>query len=108
MSLHAKINRSYYAVLFTLLVTILAAAAQEAPATIRLQLSTLAWEKPIKGLYFQNAGKAEELKAYSGGFSMPFPTKEIRSYVFIRTSKHSHSHSKNVRHRSESHNCFHP
>ena len=72
MSLHAKINCSYFAVILTWLVTILAASAQEAPTSIRLQLTTLAWEKPIKGLYFQNAGKAEELKAYSGGFSMPF------------------------------------
>tara|TARA_R100000027_G_scaffold52103_4_gene40883 strand:- start:14069 stop:14779 length:711 start_codon:yes stop_codon:yes gene_type:complete len=58
-------------VLAALLSASLHAQTGEIP-TIRQSLTTLAWNEPVKGLYYLNGGEIEELKAYSGGFSLPF------------------------------------
>ncbi|WP_269523584.1 hypothetical protein [Coraliomargarita parva] len=38
---------------------------------MQAKLTTLAWGKPVSGLFYMNDGVVEELKAYTGGFSMP-------------------------------------
>jgi len=51
------------------------AYSQELPTSVKLELTTLAWKRPVSGLYYLNDGAVEELKAYTGGFSMPFSYK---------------------------------
>lgn len=46
-------------------------SAEEALPAIQGTLTTLAWDQPLSGLYYMNNGKPAELKAYTGGFSMP-------------------------------------
>jgi hypothetical protein len=83
MSLNFKMYFCSAALLIALIAN-LTASTEETLSSIHLELTTLAWDTPVKGLYYMNQGRIEELKAYSGGFSMPFaydgePT--IRFYI---------------------------
>ncbi|WPJ94904.1 hypothetical protein SH580_15850 [Coraliomargarita algicola] len=71
-----------------LLAASLSASEQEMPSDVRLELTTLAWQHPIKGLYYINGGEVQELKAYSGGFSMPIDYQGVPIIRFY-TNKES-------------------
>ena len=45
------------------------------PDLVQVEITTLAWQKPVSELYFLNDGAIQERKAYTGGFSMPFAYK---------------------------------